>query len=230
MALTPASSLSGSGIAESIFDAKGDLIAASAADTAARLAVGADGTVLTAASGQATGLSWGSGGGLTALFDSTLGSDQAAIDTGANGIAQTKDHLLFVLYLRTTQAAVLSSALLTFNNDTGANYGTQRITCINTTVTGGINLAGSNVAFSVHGASAQANAFVTATFIVPCYRQTAGLKMFCMDIAGIEDTAADTFTELRGGQWRSTAAISRAAVTAGSGNLLAGSRMTIYGL
>lgn len=46
------------GIPATLLDAKGDLIAASAADTAARLAVGTDGQVLTAASGQATGLQW----------------------------------------------------------------------------------------------------------------------------------------------------------------------------
>ena len=46
------------GIQPTIFDAKGDLIAATAADTPARLAVGANDTVLTADSTTATGLKW----------------------------------------------------------------------------------------------------------------------------------------------------------------------------
>jgi hypothetical protein len=45
-------------IQNAIVDAKGDLIAATANDTPARLAVGANGTVLTADSAEATGLKW----------------------------------------------------------------------------------------------------------------------------------------------------------------------------
>jgi hypothetical protein len=46
-------------IQNAIVDAKGDLIAASASDTPARLAVGANGTSLVADSTQTTGLKWG---------------------------------------------------------------------------------------------------------------------------------------------------------------------------
>jgi hypothetical protein len=48
-----------SAINPTIVDAKGDIIAATAADTVARLAVGANDTVLTADSTAATGLKWG---------------------------------------------------------------------------------------------------------------------------------------------------------------------------
>lgn len=48
-------------IQNAIVDAKGDLIAASAADTPARLAVGANDLLLTAASGEATGLKYTGG-------------------------------------------------------------------------------------------------------------------------------------------------------------------------
>lgn len=47
-----------SGIPATLLDAKGDLIVASAADTAARLAVGTNGHVLTADSAETTGVKW----------------------------------------------------------------------------------------------------------------------------------------------------------------------------
>jgi hypothetical protein len=62
------------GIQPTIVDAKGDLIAATAADTPARLAVGANDTVLTADSSEATGLKWATpaSGGMTLLSTTTL--------------------------------------------------------------------------------------------------------------------------------------------------------------
>jgi hypothetical protein len=61
-------------VAASIVDAKGDIIAASASDTVARLAVGSNDTVLTADSSTATGLKWATpaAGGMTLLSTTSL--------------------------------------------------------------------------------------------------------------------------------------------------------------
>tara|TARA_S200002703_G_C3650474_1_gene199696 strand:+ start:208 stop:543 length:336 start_codon:yes stop_codon:yes gene_type:complete len=62
----------GTFISETLIDAKGDLIVGSADDTAARLAVGTDGFVLTADSAETTGVKWsastGGGAGLQDIF------------------------------------------------------------------------------------------------------------------------------------------------------------------
>lgn len=60
-----------SGIPATLLDAKGDLIVASAADTAARLAVGTNGQALLADSTAATGLRWGAVGKVLQVVSTT---------------------------------------------------------------------------------------------------------------------------------------------------------------
>jgi hypothetical protein len=61
-------------IQSTIVDAKGDLIAGTGSDAVARLAVGANDTVLTADSSEATGLKWAAiaAGGMTLLSTTYL--------------------------------------------------------------------------------------------------------------------------------------------------------------
>ena len=82
-------------IAKSIVDAKGDIIAATAADTVSRLAVGANDTVLTADSTAATGLKWATaaGGGMTLLSTTTLSGTTTTI----SGISGSYNSLLIIV-------------------------------------------------------------------------------------------------------------------------------------
>ena len=85
-----------SAINPTIVDAKGDIIAATAADTVARLAVGANDTVLTADSTAATGLKWATpaAGGMTLISTTSLSGATVTLSS----IPQTYNNLILYIY------------------------------------------------------------------------------------------------------------------------------------
>jgi hypothetical protein len=92
--------LANGAVAKSIVDAKGDIIAATAADTVSRLAVGANGTVLTADSAEATGLKWATPGtaasGLNLVKSQTIGTTVASV-TVTDAFSATYDNYLITI-------------------------------------------------------------------------------------------------------------------------------------
>lgn len=106
-------------IQNTIVDAKGDLISATAADTPARLAVGADGTYLQADSSTATGLKWGtvSAGGMTSIASGSLSGTSTTL-TSISG--SYKELLLLLNNVSNTNANYNVS--LEINGLTSATY------------------------------------------------------------------------------------------------------------
>jgi hypothetical protein len=105
------------GIPASIVDAKGDIIAATAADTVSRLAVGANDTVLTADSTAATGLKWAAinAGGMTLLSTTTC----SGATTTVSSIAGTYTNL-FVVVEGVTNATADGEFRVAINSSTGS--------------------------------------------------------------------------------------------------------------
>jgi hypothetical protein len=130
-----------SGIPATIFDAKGDLIVASAADTAARLAVGGtNGHVLTVNSGATNGIEWAaaSSGAMTKIASNTF-STAATVDVDNvftstywsyvikvwcwqdGGVGPDTDLYFRLRYGGTTQASAYSAGGFSWDrNDTAA--------------------------------------------------------------------------------------------------------------
>jgi hypothetical protein len=106
------------GIAKTIVDAKGDLIAGTASDTVARLAVGSNDQVLIADSTTATGLKWGSpsAGGMTLISTTTLTGASITLSS----IPQTYNSL-YVVIQNWRNATDGEQFWLRFNGDSTAS-------------------------------------------------------------------------------------------------------------
>lgn len=122
-------------IQNAIVDAKGDLIAATAADTPARLAVGANDTVLTADSSTATGLKWAtpaSSGGMTLLSTTTLSGASTTVS-----VASGYTDLYVLVYGVTNNTADNIMTMRTQNTGSVYRYTGVRKTASASAVSGG---------------------------------------------------------------------------------------------
>lgn len=123
-------------IQNAIVDAKGDLIAATAADTPARLAVGTNGQVLTADSTAATGLKWGTiaaGGNWTALSTTSF-SASSAVNVNSVFTADYDNYKLIVNFTAASSDTLVRLRLRASGTDSTTNYTNLRINQSNTTL------------------------------------------------------------------------------------------------
>ena len=169
-------------IAKTIVDAKGDIIAATAADAVSRLVVGANATVLTADSATATGLKWAApaaGGGMTLLSTTAI---TAVASISITSIDQTYNQLVIVLENSATSATV-TAIRMTCNTNVGNVYvgvqGSSTASAVQST--GGNGTAYLNLTTETNVTQTANINNITATIIIPRYANTIAAKV--MNIA-----------------------------------------------
>jgi hypothetical protein len=166
------------------------------------------------------------------LFDLTLSAATASIDTNGFSLTGYQD-LLIYLRAGSSKAASNDSLYFTVNNDTGSHYSWGQFNVHGTSTSPGGTEGGTT---SVPSA--------TTPFWIPGTTATellGAVKVEIHDYAGAHNhfITGTFFYQISGtnnqvglGQelWSGGAAITRLAVTATGGSLVAGSRLTVYGL
>jgi hypothetical protein len=213
------------GIPATIFDAKGDIIAASAADTAARLAVGANDTVLTADSSTATGLKWAtvSAGGMTLISTTALTGASVTLSS----IPQTYKAL--VLYI-TGHYPVSNNAKFRMrpNGSSSSIYygaGEQNNATLEVT-------AGDHVQIGIYGQASSGTNYLTnhVTMTIPDYTSSSVFKvMSFLNIWRTGEATPRPIFEAMNFSFNDTTAITSLEFTYSTGNIGGGS-VQLYGV
>ena len=205
-----------------IVDAKGDLIAGTASDTVARLAVGTDGQLLTADSTTATGIKWAAApaAGLVSLATGTLSG--AAVNL--TSISGSYNKLVLQLTNFYDGVGGGQDLYLRFNNNSATNtYGGSRIG--NGSVVG---LYGNQLILSNNSASS-ANRYANIVLEIPFYTNTNGKKV-CTWSGSATNNATNPGEFFGQGVWANTAAINEINLLWGSTGQFGGGTYTLYGV
>ena len=214
-------------IQNAIVDAKGDLIAATAADTPARLAVGSNGQVLTADSTASTGIKWATinSGGMTSLATGTLSGSSLDLTS----ISQSYTNLI----LEITDANWNTSndfCKLVLNNVTTGVYGM---------VSQGTNDNGSNQSFYGQFGGTSCLLFSGASWLrtgknsvyitIPNYTQVKGRRNMFGTFA-IENSTPSNSMIFWQGISTDTAAVSRITFSVVNNYTFTGGTYTLWGV
>jgi hypothetical protein len=212
---------------------KGDIYTHTAS-VDARLAVGVDGSVLTADSTQATGIKWasaGGSGGLVLIGSSIAGSSVSSLTVSS--IPNTYSHLRIVVNGRGTNASATVDVHLNFNGDNSAVYDYQILEAFQATAIAAQSLGQTTAAIGfMTGSSATANRPGMVETIITNYTNTTFDKIGTGVSGADTGSAGSTGTQHITICWRpaTPAAITSVVITPSAGNFATGSGLWVYGM
>jgi hypothetical protein len=222
-------SLDQAAVKKSLIDAKGDLLAGTAADTIARLGVGSNGAVLTADSAETTGLKWVTPAAADTTW--TLLNTGGTATTGATSVTVSFSSYdkLFIIFDNCRSADANAIISLRFNSDSNNRYYQYGNTW---------NIGGSYSSSTISGY----NSFVDSLIRLVEMGSTVGNMGGGMFLTGAKSAQPVVFSLNTGmggtsaerkfkniqGYYNAAAAITSVTITSSSGNLNDGS-IFIYG-
>lgn len=209
------------GIQPTIFDAKADILTATAAGTPARLGVGANGTVLKANSATATGLEWGA-----ASADETwsLLNAGGTLLTGAatitvSGISgKTR---IFVAVTECSTANASSQIQLRINADSTTKYNSYGSVFIKPatysagSIYGGLSENSSNFNIGTMASSISTGKLSASILLSNCNSTSYKIAQFT---GGAHETGTGGYMEIAQGFYTGTSTVSSISLISNSGN------------
>jgi hypothetical protein len=203
-------------------DAKGDLVAGTGADAFSRIGVGANNTVLTADSAEATGLKWATpaAGGLTLLSTTTLSGTSVTVSSISGSYKN-----LFI-YAKNVNTSGNDYVRVRLNGDTGTNYRGSTFELDGATLGG---YTGSYTFFSAGASSTNTDFSNKNSSRLTIFRYT-DTSLIDYEMAAIGYTGSSKFMETNQGRYNASAAITSVTFFTNSGtNTFSNGTLYIYG-
>jgi hypothetical protein len=208
-------------IPKTIVDAKGDLIAATAADTVSKLSVGTNGQLLSADSTAATGLAWvaaPASGGMTLISNTSLSGGSITISS----IPSTYKHLFMVVEGMAMNAA--NNLQMRFNGVTTNTYARSFATVNGGDVSWSGGASGTSTSMDLIQAGSSATQPTGLISTIPLYASSINRKS-CYG----QGFRPSTTTSIHMGFLETTSAISSLTLIASGTTFTAGS-VYLYGV
>jgi hypothetical protein len=213
-------------------DAKGDLIGGTGADTFARLAIGANGTILTADSAETTGMKWAApaGGATSYALLNAGGTSLSSTTTTISSLSGYNKFMILIIGGSTNDTNVPSISF-TLNSDSGSNYNSFGgfINAPGSYSANNTNTINSVSGTSVHIVSQSGSAGGTFNgFIFIDGANSSGIKIFNFATGANADGNNTQQNRTGGGYYTGSSVISSISLTTSAGSFDAGT-IRVYG-
>jgi hypothetical protein len=207
-------------------DAKGDLVPGTGADTFARLAVGANDTVLTADSSTATGLKWAAAtaGGKNFTLVNTGGTTLTGAATITISGITNADQVLVVVNQGGYNTGSGSRLAVRINGDTASNYFSNGTSILGASTWASANVrpeygAASYISLALQSSSSSST---MSGYCLITGGNSSGAKVFTSAGASNADGGSNNIAYIMGGYWTGSGTISSISIFNPSGNWTSG--------